>query len=322
MAKRKLYIYNPDSDNFERYYPTVGQKMRHALAFTATAAVAGLGFYMLMTLVLGSPTVRNLKHENQRLKAQYGVLQRRLDVATAVMNDISARDDNFYRVMMQMDPVSNGQRFAGLDNDSRYKELRRMGDASLALALSRGMDLLERQIYTQSQSFDQLKEAAQTQRDKLDHVPGIIPVKTHEYTLASGFGYRRDPVYGRTKLHEGLDFAAPLGTPVYATADGRVSSAGRRSGMGNSIEIDHGYNYATIYSNLGRMAVNTGQEVKRGQLIGHMGSTGRSAAPHLHYEVRYKDVPQNPVNYFYLDLTPERYRRMLEIADNAGHVMD
>lgn len=142
------------------------------------------------------------------------------------------------------------------------------------------------------------------------------------YTMSSGYGYRRDPVYGTTKFHSGLDFAAVTGTPVYATGDGVVEYAERRSGYGNCIDISHGYNYTTRYAHLSEILVSSGQEVKRGDLIGKVGSTGKSTGPHLHYEVRFKDEPQNPVNYYFMDLTPEQYAEMIREAENAGHVMD
>lgn len=322
MAKRKLYIYNPDTDNFERLYPTLTQRLIHMMRFGGAALVCGVGIYLIITYCLSVPTERNLREENDRLKAQYGVLQRRLDAAIQVMGDISARDDNFYRVMMQMEPMSDGQRFAGLDNDSRYKELRSLGDASVAMRLSRGMDLLERQIYSQSLSFDELRSAAGEQQEKLAHIPGVIPINIKDYTLASGYGYRRDPIYGATRFHEGLDFAAPTGTPVFATADGTVEVAERLGNYGNCIDVNHGFNYLTRYAHLSQIMVSPGQIVKRGEMIGRVGSTGKSTGSHLHYEVRYRGEPQNPVNYYYLDLSPQEYEEMIELAENSGHVMD
>lgn len=238
------------------------------------------------------------------------------------MEDIKARDDNFYRVMLQMDPVTFSQRFAGMDNEKRYKQLSGSTDAELVELLTQRLDLLERQLYAQSQSFDQLRNAALSQKDKLAHIPSIIPIDLKDYTMSSGYGYRRDPIYGTTKFHEGLDFAAKLGTPVFATADGTIKEADRMSGYGNCIEISHGFNYITRYAHLSEILVKPGQNIKRGEVIGKVGSTGKSTGPHLHYEVRYKDEPQNPVNYYFMDLTPDEYAEMIRLADNAGHVMD
>ena len=224
--------------------------------------------------------------------------------------------------MMQMDPVGYGQRLAGLDNEKRYRVLQNTPDAGLVRLLTQRLDLFERQLYAQSLSFDQLKETASKQKDKLAHIPSVIPINIKDFTMSSGYGVRRDPIYGSSKFHTGLDFAAKTGTPVFATADGKVTEAGRQSGYGNCIDISHGYNYLTRYAHLSEILVKPGQEVKRGEMIGKVGSTGKSTGSHLHYEVRFKDEPQNPVNYYFMDLTPEEYAEMVQLAENAGHVMD
>lgn len=266
--------------------------------------------------------MESLRQENNELRFQYELLQRRLNYSLNIMEDIKKRDDNFYRVMMQMEPMEDAQRYAGLDNEQRYKELQKLSDSELVSQVTRGIDLLDRQLYVQSLSFDQLKNMAQKQKDKILHIPSILPISLDDYTMSSGYGYRRDPVYGSTRFHEGLDFAAPTGTPVYATADGRVSEAGWASGYGNVVNIEHGYNYLTRYAHLSKITVTSGQEVKRGDKIGEVGSTGKSTGPHLHYEVRFKNEPQNPVNYYFMDLTEEEYNDMIQEAENAGHVMD
>lgn len=238
------------------------------------------------------------------------------------MDRIKDRDDNFYRVMMQMDPMSPLQRHSGLDNEARYRELQQLSDAGLVTYLTQRMDLLERQLFAQVQSFDQLRDAVGKQKDKLSHIPSVLPIKVEDYTMSSGYGYRRDPIYGSSKFHEGLDFSASIGTLVYATADGEITVAKREAGYGNCIDIDHGYNYLTRYAHLSEILVKEGSQVKRGQMIGKVGSTGKSTGPHLHYEVRFKGEAQNPVNYYFMDLTPEEYVEMIQMADNAGHVMD
>lgn len=202
------------------------------------------------------------------------------------------------------------------------RRLRKLPDGGLVKLLTQRLDLFDRQLYAQSISFDQLRTEAGKQKDKLSHIPSIIPIDVKDYTMSSGYGYRRDPVYGSTKFHAGLDFAAKSGTPVYATGDGTVEAADRRSGYGNCIDISHGYNYVTRYAHLSEILVKAGDAVKRGDLIGRVGSTGKSTGPHLHYEVRFKDEPQNPVNYYFMDVTPEQYADMVREAENAGHVMD
>ena len=322
MKRPIYYIYNPETDNFERVFPSIKGRIWGFLRIGCLSLLIGIGLYFVIFYSFEAPTEQNLRKENAILKSQYNILNRRLDNSLKVMANIQNRDDNFYRVMMQMDPVGYGQRLAGLDNEKRYRELQNTPDAGLVRLLTQRLDLFERQLYAQSLSFDQLKETASKQKDKLAHIPSVIPINIKDFTMSSGYGVRRDPIYGSSKCHTGLDFAAKTGTPVFATADGKVTEAGRQSGYGNCIDISHGYNYLTRYAHLSEILVKPGQEVKRGEMIGKVGSTGKSTGSHLHYEVRFKDEPQNPVNYYFMDLTPEEYAEMVQLAENAGHVMD
>lgn len=322
MKRQIFYIYNPETDNFERVFPSLKGRLLHVLRIGGLSLLMGIGIYFIIFYALDAPTEQNLRKENAVLKSQYNILNRRLDNSLKVMEDIQNRDDNFYRVMMQMDPVGHGQRMAGLDNEKRYQELQKIPDAGLVKILTQRLDLFERQLYAQSLSFDELRTSASKQKDKLAHIPSVIPINIKDFTMSSGYGVRRDPIYGSSKFHAGLDFAAKAGTPVFATADGRVTEADRKGGFGNCIDIAHGYNYVTRYAHLSEILVKTGQEVKRGEMIGKVGSTGKSTGSHLHYEVLFKNEPQNPVNYYFMDLTPEEYAEMVRIAENAGHVMD
>ncbi len=322
MPRKVFYRYNPETDNFERHYPTIRERLVALGRYLLAGAVLGALFALIFFHITGGPTENALRHENSELRSKYNVLSRRLDNSLKVMDNIKNRDDNFYRVMMQMEPMARSRRYAGLDNSSRYADLASLSDAALVTRVTKQMDLLDRQLYAQSLSFDQLKAGAASQKDKLAHIPSVLPINIKDFTMSSGYGYRRDPVYGAQRFHEGLDFAAPTGTEVYATADGTVTEADRKGGYGNMIDISHGYNYVTRYAHLSRILVKDGEEVKRGQLIGYVGSTGKSTGPHLHYEVRFKDEPQNPVNYYFMDLSPEEYAAMIQLAEDAGHVMD
>ncbi len=320
--RQVFYRYNPDTDNFERHYPTLKSRITSFGKYLAVGAVIGIGLYTLLYYVFDTPTEKNLKEENSKLKSQYAILEKRLDNSIKVMEDIRNRDDNFYRVMMQMDPLSSKERFSGLENDTRLENVGQLNDAELVGRMNRSMDLLERQIYSQSVSFDQLREAAGEQKEKIASIPSVMPINVNDYTMSSGYGYRRDPVYGTAKFHEGLDFAAATGTPVFATADAVVEVAERKDAYGNCIDLNHGYNYVTRYAHLSQILVKPGQKVKRGEMIGKVGSTGKSTGSHLHYEVRFKGEPQNPVHYYFMDLTPEQYIDMIQLAENSGHVMD
>ena len=322
MKKNIYYRYNPDTDSYERVYPSLWTRLLAALKVLLLAGVIGAAIYFLVFYTFASPTEQNLMEENRQLRQQVRGMDARLQQALKVMDDIRSRDDNFYRVMMQIEPMSRGQRFAGLDNDNRYRELANMPDGKILTELARNLDLLERSLYTQSLSFNRLRQAITSQSDKLAHIPSILPLNVADYTVASGYGNRIDPVYNTPNFHAGIDFPADIGDPVFSTAKGKVVFAGWKGGYGNCIDVDHGYNYLTRYGHLSKILVSNGQSVVRGDKIGEVGSTGKSTGPHLHYEVRFKGEPQNPVNYYFMDLTPEQYTEMTRQAENAGHVMD
>ncbi|MDE6449665.1 MAG: M23 family metallopeptidase [Muribaculaceae bacterium] len=324
MSRKVYFRYNPLTESYERVYRSPRQRLWSVVLRTgevaAITAVVGLGLYTMMEL----PREKMLRDDNEQLRSRLAELDQRLYVALDVMDNLAERDNNFYRVMMQADPISDAQRYAGLDPSEPDVIMNSLNDAALVANVSRKMSVLEQSIYTQIGSFEQLRELAFQRKDRLAHVPSIQPVADKDLRqMASGYGRRVDPVYGTVRYHEGMDFSAPVGTPVYATGDGVVKSAGRSmSGYGNLIELDHGFNYTTRFAHLSEILVTPGQQVKRGDLIGKVGNTGKSTGPHLHYEVRLKGVPQNPVNYYFQDLTPDEYAAMVEAAENAGHVMD
>lgn len=279
---------------------------------------------IILYFSLDIPRESKLKEENRQLRQQVDKMSRRIDGAISVMDAIVDRDNNFYRVMLQAEPISDADRYAGLDFAIARSGSNDNEGLSAIEKTNEKLIMLERQLYSQINSFDSLRSMAAQHKDRLLHMPSIQPISS-EYlkTMASGYGPRIDPVYGTGRFHEGMDFSADTGTPVYATADGEVVAAGWHSGgYGNKIDISHGYGYITRYAHLSKVMVTPGQEIKRGDLIGLVGSTGKSTGPHLHYEVRYKGVAQNPVNYYFQDLTPEEYANMVSESQRASHVMD
>ena len=323
MSKKIFYIYNPNTLSYERVYPSLRKRffivLRHLFvgALLSVCVIAGLYFWV------GSPKEKILKMENEQMQTQYRLLSKRLDEALTVMSDLQHRDDNLYRVILQADPVSQAVRTAGSGNLDRYRELSKMSDADLVISTTQKVDQLARQVYVQSNSMDELVELAKGQEERLKHIPAIQPVSNKNLKkTASGYGYRVDPVYKTRKFHEGMDFAADIGTPVYATGNGTVVETGWKQGYGNTVLVDHGYNYKTRYAHLSKILVNKGQKVVRGEEIALVGNTGKSTGPHLHYEVLYKGKPDNPVNYYFFDLSPEDYDRMIQLAENQGRVMD
>ena len=321
---RKIYyIYNPKTNTYDRIYPTFRQRVLNILKRLFVGMGFGAGSFILLIWIFGSPSEKQLRIENSRLLAQYNVLSHRLDEALEVMQGIQQRDDNLYRVVLQADPVADAVRKAGYGGTNRYEELMDMANADLVVNTTQKMDMLNRQLYIQSKSFDEVVDLFKDHDEMLKSIPAIQPVANKDLKrTASGYGMRVDPIYKTAKFHAGMDFSANIGTPIYATGDGVVKKVGWQSGYGKIIVINHGFGYETWYAHLNKYNVRTGQKVVRGEVIGEVGNTGKSTGPHLHYEVHLKGKVVNPVNYYFMDLSAEEYDRMIELAANQGKVFD
>ena len=321
--RKVYYIYNPTTRTYDRVYPTFRQRMVNFLKRLFVGMGLGAGSFILLIWIFGSPSEKELRIENSRLLAQYNVLSRRLDEALGVMQGIQQRDDNLYRVVLQADPVADAVRKAGYGGTNRYEELMDMANSDLVVNTTQKMDMLNRQLYIQSKSFDEVVNLFKNHDEMLKCIPAIQPVanKNLKYT-ASGYGMRIDPIYKTAKFHNGMDFSANIGTPVYATGDGVIKKAGWQSGYGKIIVVSHGFGYETWYAHLNKYNVRVGQKVVRGEVIGEVGNTGKSTGPHLHYEVHLKGKVVNPVNYYFMDLSAEEYDQMIELAANQGKVFD
>lgn len=324
MAKKAFYIYNPQSLTYERVFPSLWKRIliitRNLLVGIAIGAG---GFWLLMYYVLDSPKEMELKKENRLVRTQYNFLAKRLDNVLDILKDIQQRDDNMYRAIFHADPINPSIRNSVGGSVGKYEYLMGLSNPDLIVQTSKKMDLISKQIYVQSKSFDEILNLAKQQKDRLLHIPSIQPVANKDLKrVASGYGTRIDPVYGTMRFHAGMDFSAPIGTDIYATGDGVVTWADWRQGYGMCIIIDHGYGFETLYAHMSDYVAKVGQKVARGELIGKVGSTGKSTGPHLHYEVHVKGKPDNPSKYYFMDLTPEEYDQMLQIAANHGQVMD
>jgi murein DD-endopeptidase MepM/ murein hydrolase activator NlpD len=283
----------------------------------------GAGCFILLIIIFGSPSEKELRAENSRLLAQYNVLSSRLDEALDVLEDIQLRDDNMYRVVFQAEPISADIRKSGYDATLRYEDLLDMANSKLVINTTQKMDLLSKQLYIQSKSFDDVVNMSKNHEQMLRCVPAIQPVSNKDLKqTASGYGMRIDPVYGTTKFHSGMDFSANIGTEVYATGDGVVVQAGWEGLYGNMVTIDHGFGYITKYAHMSAIGAQRGKRVVRGEVIGRVGNTGKSTGPHLHYEVHYKGKVVNPVNYYFMDLAADDYDKMIQLAANHGTVFD
>ena len=323
--RKVYYIFNPDTRTYDRVFPNFAQKfltnLRTFLLYVIFGGISFLVFY----LFVDKPSVEDFENENSQLLAQYNILSKRLDNALMVLRDIQQRDDNLYRVMLDAEPLSSTTRNAGYAGTNRYDELLKMDNAELLVETTQKVDLLEKQLYMQIKSFDEIVAMDKDAQTRLRHIPAIQPIANRDLKrTASGYGYRVDPIYKVRKFHKGMDFSCDKRTPVYATADGVVEEAKWMSGYGYTVVIDHGYGYKTLYAHLfdKKFIVKKGQKVVRGEQIALSGNSGKSSGPHLHYEVIVKGRNENPINYYFMDLDADGYDQMLQMAENHGKIYD
>jgi hypothetical protein len=324
MARQKRYIFNQLTQNFEVLETPKSRKvLRFFLVLLALLGVAFL-FAVLLFTFFKSPKEKSQARELEYMKLQYEILNDRLDNMEILLTDMEQRDNNLYRVMFETDPIPRSVRRSGFSDADRYAGLYGYMNSNLVVNAARKLDVISSQMYHQSVSYDTLFALARNKSDMLAHIPAIFPLKEMEIKyISSYFGYRPDPIYKIEKLHTGIDFSAQMGTEAYATGDGVVSDVEKGHwGYGNMVTIDHGYGYKTRYAHLQKAAVRKGQQVKRGQLIGFIGNTGKTTGVHLHYEVLKNDTPINPINFFYNDLTPDEYEQILEQSTLPTQTMD
>ena len=271
-----------------------------------------------------SPKERTLKRELQNAQLQFELLNKKMKEAEAVLASIAERDNNIYRVYFEANPIPDEQRKAGFGGINRYKNLEGFDNSKLIIESNKRLDILQKQIVVQSKSLDEIAKLAAEKEKLLAAIPAMQPVRNQDLKrMASGYGMRSDPFTKVRKMHYGMDFSAPRGTPIYASGDGIIDRADNTAtGYGNHIRIDHGYGYVSLYAHLYKYNVRKNQKVKRGDLIGFVGSTGRSEAPHLHYEI-FKDGERiNPINFYYGSLTAEEFNKMLEHASLENQSLD
>ncbi|MDL2256221.1 peptidoglycan DD-metalloendopeptidase family protein [Parabacteroides sp. OttesenSCG-928-G06] len=324
FRNRKVYYhFNPNTLSYERVYPTRKDRLFSILKHLSSGVViGGLALYIMMHLI-DSPVESELRKENKLLQTQYEVLSLRLDGAMGVLEDLQQRDEKLYRAVFQASPIPESVRKSGFGGTDRYEHLMALSNPELVIATTRRIDMLRKQLYVQSNSLEEIIELGKTQEDRSKCIPAIQPISNKDLTrTASGYGMRIDPIYRVPRFHAGMDFSAKIGTEIYSTGDGVITYAAWKQGYGNCIMINHGHGYETLYGHMNKFGVRVGQKVKRGQIIGEVGNTGKSTGPHLHYEVIVRGKHDNPAKYYFMDLTLEEYDRMIQIADNHGQVMD
>jgi len=286
------------------------------------------GFLLLIIYLnipyIETPREKALKRELSNMELQFELLNKKMVQAQTVLSEIEMRDNAIYRVYFEANPISEEQRKAGFGGVNRYKNLEGFDNSNLIISTSKKIDVLTKQIVVQSKSLDEIAGLAEEKEKLLKAITTIKPVKNEDLTrMASGYGYRSDPFTKARKFHRGMDFTAPRGTPVYATGNGVVKRADRRSsGYGRHVRINHGFGYTSLYAHLYKYVVKRGQKVKRGDLIGFVGSTGRSQAPHLHYEIIKDGKRVNPLNFYYGNLSPEEFAELLKVAGQENQSLD
>ncbi len=317
MAKIKYY-YDTESCKYIRVKTTTGDIVLNALGILSLTISMAVGLVFLHANYFESPKELILKNEVKDMEFYYEELQKKVTNLDKILTDMSYRDDNIYRVVLGAEPIDKSVREAGVGGADRYEDIRNKDIAheEVIVQLSEALDKLSRQIYIESKSHDEIIQLAENKEKLYAAIPAIQPVpKKATVVLASGFGIRIHPIYKVRKMHTGMDFAAPIGTPIYATADGIVDNVEVSfTGYGKKVEINHGFGYRTRYAHMHAFAVRNGQHVKRGELIGFVGDTGLSTAPHLHYEVFINGAQVNPVHYFFNDLNPAEYAKIIELA--------
>ena len=322
MAKVKYY-YDPDTLSYRKIEVRKRDKFKNTLVATlGVLLVAFLGF-AIFSQFLTSPKEKAQTRELENLKLHYELLDKRLQESAEVLEELQERDNYIYRTYFEANPIPEEQRKAGFGGVNRYKSLDGFDNSDMIKSVTKDLDILSKQMVVQSKSLDEIVELAKEKEKMLASIPAIQPVKNEDLKrMASGYGMRLHPILKSWRMHDGMDFTAPTGTPIFASGNGKVVRANRSSTYGKVVYIDHGYGYKTVYAHMSKIKVRKGQKVKRGDVIGLVGNTGRSAAPHLHYEVQKNGRPVNPIYFYYGDLTPEEFEAMQKASQQERQSFD
>lgn len=323
MRKTK-YRYNPTTLTYEKIEKDWRKNLVRFSTITILSIFFGILIHLGATQLIDSPKEKLLKQENYQLKAQYHILDKRMEQVAAVLHDIEQRDDDIYRVIFEAEPIPDNIRQAGFGGVNRYKHLEEMRNTSMLMEANKKLDKISKSLYIQSKSFDEVYKLAINKEKMLASIPAIQPVANVDLKrMASGYGVRMHPIYKTLKMHAGMDFSASTGTEIYATGNGKVVHVEKsRRGYGFHIVVDHGYGFKTLYGHMSKFNVRRGEQVKRGQIIGYVGNTGGSTGPHLHYEVIKNGDKVNPINYYFNDLSPEEFDAMVELASRPTQSFD
>jgi murein DD-endopeptidase MepM/ murein hydrolase activator NlpD len=324
MSKVK-YRFNPKLLTYEKVRGTFRERFWHLMTYVATGIVFAAITIVLAQKFLPSPNEKRKIREIQALQLQYELLEKKMSKMEQVLTDLEERDDNIYRSIFESEPLPKSIRYAGYGGSNKYSEFDTYENGEIIKSASERLDRISKQLYAQSKSFDEVVNLAKNKERLIASIPAIMPINESDlaHAVTSGFGWRTHPIYKTFEFHPGMDFSAEQGTPIYTTGDGYVERADNLAqGYGNHVVINHDFGYRSLYGHMSRIAVKVGQKVKRGQLIGYVGSTGLSTAPHVHYEVIRNGAKVNPINYYYNDLSPEQYQLLVEISNKTSQSFD
>ncbi|MFN4298860.1 MAG: M23 family metallopeptidase [Thermaurantimonas sp.] len=325
MAKKHKYIYDPVTLSYKRLEPSIWKQVGNVLLFLLSSGLFAFLFLFFSKSFLVTPREKELMREIDYLTLNYELLKNKLNTLEQALLDLENRDDNIYRVIFEAEPIPANLRRSSLAGINRYKNLDGYATSELVKETTQRLDKLRKQAYIQSRSYDEVLDLIKNKNKLLASIPAIQPIANKNLTaVASGFGMRIHPIYKVLKMHTGIDFTAPVGTPIYATGDGVViqDNGIGGSGYGLYVIISHGFGYHTLYAHMSKAIVKPGQKVKRGDIIGYVGNTGSSTGPHLHYEVIKNGIKVDPINYFFNDLTPEEFDLMLRLARQENQSFD
>lgn len=322
--KKIKYFYNTNTLRYEKLETPLRVKLLRVLGFISAAIVTAIIIVSIAYKYFPSATEKRLIQDNVELQQQYEVLEERTKKIAQRVTELEKRDNEVYRTIFEADPIPDSIRAKEIEQQKETQLVMKMANYQLENSIVETINNLSNRIGNQERSYNEITEFIKNKEEMLSSTPAIQPVSNSDLKrVASGFGYRIDPVYKTVKLHNGLDFAAPQGTPIYATANGTIRvAANTGTGYGNHVIINHGYGYETLYGHMFRIKVKGGQRVKRGEIIGWVGSTGKSTGPHCHYEVHKNGRHLDPVYFFYNDLTPEQYDRLLKMAASSNQSFD
>ncbi|MEO2100101.1 MAG: M23 family metallopeptidase [Flavobacteriaceae bacterium] len=325
MSKVKYY-YDQETLSYRPITVTNKNRISNVVLFLLTALFFGVSALLILlnSEVINTPAEISQKRALRNYELQFDILNKKLSQLEAVVSNIEDRDNNLYRVYFEASSIPEEQRRAGFGGINRYKNLEGYNNSDLIINTTKRLDILTKQTVVQSRSLDEIERLAEDKEALIEAIPTIQPIKNKDLTrMASGYGYRIDPFTKKRRFHYGMDFSAKKGTPIYASGNGVVKRADNRSsGFGNHIRIDHGFGYVSLYAHLSKYNVRRGQKVKRGDVIGYVGNTGRSVGPHLHYEILKDNKKINPLNFYYGNLSPKEFEAILSQSKQENQSMD